>query len=241
MNSETEQQLPKINFSGLAVGTPEWIAVRVEVMNALHIYGSFEAVYDPLQDPKLREKVFKKGITELFDLPVDVKSRSASYSNKLYVPSAQGITVYEGNVESIRSFTSVMWPQGNPNFWMIMEDLGVEDKYYDEMNQKTKYILNASCYKSEEKEDKDEQYMGAHTDPNFITIIGQDEVDGLEVLIKTGTKGFIIQTPPELIDATHPPLYKPSDFNDYFQFYSSEMSFKTTTPLKTFCGIDDLV
>ncbi|KAH7686602.1 Clavaminate synthase-like protein [Dioscorea alata] len=120
MNSETtdeQPELPKINFSGLVVGTPEWIAVRTDVMNALHVYGTFEAVYDPQLDPKLREKVFKKCITELFDLPTHVKSRSASYTNKLYVPSAQGITVYQGNVESIQSFTSLMWPQGNPNFW----------------------------------------------------------------------------------------------------------------------------
>ncbi|KAH7686603.1 Iron/ascorbate family oxidoreductases protein [Dioscorea alata] len=313
MNSETEQQLRKINFSGLVAGTLEWNAVREEVMNALHVYGSFEAVYDPLQDPKLREKVFKKGITELFDLPVEVKSRSASYRSKLYISNVESIFIYEENKESIPSYTALMWPQGNTHFCetmeryvealkeldqmikkMIMEGLGVEDKYDDEMIQKTEYSLSASHYKSEEEGDHkdDHQYLGVHTDPHFVTIVGQDEVDGLEVLIKSGqwirpapfsfivlvgdsmeawtngriqatihrvvknksnsrryvtlflsiaAKGFIIQAPSELIDETHPALYKPFDFSDYFQFFISDERFKTNInkPLKTFCGIEN--
>ncbi|KAH7686601.1 Iron/ascorbate family oxidoreductases protein [Dioscorea alata] len=304
--SETQQQLPKINFSGLVVGTPEWIAVRTEVMNALHVYGTFEAVYDPHLDAELREQVFRKAITELFDLPTHVKSLSVSYTSKSYIPSEQGFTVYEGNVESIQSLTSLMWPQGNSHFCetmqrygeamkelnemitrMILESLGV-DKYYDEMTQKTNYMLRAICYKNEE-EDKDDLYMGTHTDIHFLTIVAQHEVDGLEVLIKSGqwikpapysyivflgdslqawtngrvqaidhricknqshdtryvtqfmsrgAKEFIIQAPPELIDATHPVLYKPFDFNDYFQFYLSKLGSMPAKPLKTFCGIE---
>lgn len=68
---------------------------------------------------------------------------------------------------------------------MIMEALGVEDKHYDEMFQKTEYSLSASHYKTEEDHKDDHQYMGSHTDPTVITIVGQDELDGLEVLIKS--------------------------------------------------------
>ncbi|XP_039124266.1 probable 2-oxoglutarate-dependent dioxygenase AOP1 [Dioscorea cayenensis subsp. rotundata] len=204
MKSETDQQLPKINFSGLVIGTSEWNAVRAEVITALNIYGTFEAVYDPLLDPKLREQVFKKAITDLFDLPADVKSLSATYHSKLYVPNVEAFFIYEENKQSIPSFTALMWPQGNTHFCetmeryvealkeldqmikkMIMEALGVEDKHYDEMIQKTEYSLSASHYKTEEDHKDDHQYMGSHTDPTVITIVGQDELDGLEVLIKS--------------------------------------------------------
>ena len=75
-----------------------------------------------------------------------------------------------------------------------MEKFGLE-KQYDNFMKHTKYVLRMSSYDctGPNKDEKDQQaeqdkaiLFPIHTDPNFLTIIGQDQVDGVEVQIKNG-------------------------------------------------------
>ncbi|RRT35405.1 hypothetical protein B296_00046322 [Ensete ventricosum] len=125
MSSETRHH--KLDFSGLSLekaGTPEWDRVRAEMMEVVvNEQGWFEAVYDGVA-PELREALFDRSLKELFELPVDVKMRNTSNkANHGYIGQFPGMD-YEALsvadvhlVESTRSFTELMWPEGNPSFW----------------------------------------------------------------------------------------------------------------------------
>ncbi|KAH7661219.1 Isopenicillin N synthase-like protein [Dioscorea alata] len=76
---------------------------------------------------------------------------------------------------------------------MIMEKFGVEE-HYDNFMKHTKNVLRMSSYDctGPNEDEKDQQaaqdkpiLFPIHTDPNLLTIIGQDQV-GVEVQIKSG-------------------------------------------------------
>ncbi|XP_058785768.1 probable 2-oxoglutarate-dependent dioxygenase AOP1.2 isoform X2 [Vicia villosa] len=98
-----------------------------------------------------------------------------------------------------RSFTNLMWPEGNPNFCsqarelsscilkMIMEGFGLLENYISEIKELcrgndtrlTKYPLP--------KETNDSVITFVpHTDKSNLTIISQNEVQGLQLLQKSG-------------------------------------------------------
>lgn len=67
---------------------------------------------------------------------------------------------------------------------MILESLGV-DKYLEEHMESTNYLLRVMKYKGPEtKETK--LGLNSHTDKNIVTILHQNQVEGLEVQTKDG-------------------------------------------------------
>lgn len=70
---------------------------------------------------------------------------------------------------------------------MIMESFGIE-KYIDEHLNSTNYLLRMMKYTTPLDADVDETHLGlcAHTDKNIVTILHQNQVDGLEVKTKDG-------------------------------------------------------
>ncbi|CAN4100188.1 unnamed protein product [Withania somnifera] len=67
---------------------------------------------------------------------------------------------------------------------MILESLGVE-KYVDEHMNSTNYLLRVMKYKAPQSSET-ELGFSAHTDKNIITILYQNQVNGLQVLTKDG-------------------------------------------------------
>jgi isopenicillin N synthase-like dioxygenase len=67
---------------------------------------------------------------------------------------------------------------------MVLESLGVE-KYLDEHIESTNYLLRVMKYKGPETTDT-KLGLSAHTDKNIVTILCQNQVDGLEVKTKDG-------------------------------------------------------
>ena len=67
---------------------------------------------------------------------------------------------------------------------MVVESLGVE-KYLDEHLGSTNYLLRVMKYKGPETTDT-KLGLSAHTDKNIVTILCQNQVDGLEVKTKDG-------------------------------------------------------
>ncbi|CAN6570627.1 unnamed protein product [Malus baccata var. baccata] len=209
MASETPLRLPIIDFSkpDLNQGTKEWDLVRAQVHNALEEYGCFEALFNKV--PSDIRKSTIESMEELFDLPLQTKLQNVS--KKPYhgyvgqypmVPLYESMGFDDANVyEQVESLTNTLWPQGNPRFCttiqsfseqvseldqiirrMILESLGLE-KYFEEHVESTNYLLRVMKYKGPEtKESK--LGINAHTDKNIVTILYQNQVDGLEVQTK---------------------------------------------------------
>ncbi|KAI5675167.1 hypothetical protein M9H77_06117 [Catharanthus roseus] len=204
-------KLPIIDFSSedLKPGTPIWESAKIEVRKALEEYGCFEALFDkiPLQ---LRKSLFE-GLADLFDLPLQTKIKNSSKKPfHGYVGQYPIAPLYESmGVEEptetvkVESFTELMWPQGHPTFSktiqsyseqlseldktvrrMIVESLGLE-KYMEEHMDSTDYLLRIMKYKGPQT---NETKIGlqAHTDKNIVTILHQNQVQGLELLTKDG-------------------------------------------------------
>ncbi|KAL5172414.1 putative 2-oxoglutarate-dependent dioxygenase AOP1.2 [Glycine soja] len=143
------------------------------------------------------EEAFKEAIfaalQELFDLPLQTKILNVS--KKPYhgyvgqypmVPLFESMGIDDANVyENVESMTNIMWPHGNPSFRhiirkMILESLGVE-KYLDEHMNSTNYLLEVMKYKGPQTSDT-KVGLTTHSDKNIVTILYQNEVEGLEVL-----------------------------------------------------------
>ncbi|CAI0396495.1 unnamed protein product, partial [Linum tenue] len=130
-------------------------------------YGCFEASFDRVSED-VRRAVFGS-LEELFELPLETKLRNA-YSNKPsrgYVGQHPLIPVYESLgiddahvPESVESFTNTLWPQGNSSFRFMK---------YDSPNTPDAKLG-----------------LSPHTDNNTVTILHQNQVEGLEVQTKDG-------------------------------------------------------
>ncbi|KAK8525004.1 hypothetical protein V6N13_015998 [Hibiscus sabdariffa] len=211
MGSQTPLRLPVIDFSKpeLKPGTGEWDLVKGHVHAALRDYGCFEATFDkiPLD---LREAMFGS-LEELFDLPLQTKLLNVSkkpyhgYVGQYpHIPLYESMGIDDANVaENVEALTSIFWPQGNSSFSkniqsfsvqlseldqiirrMVLESFGLE-KYMDEHMCSSNYLLRVMKYKGPETTET-KLGLSSHTDKNIVTILYQNEVDGLEVQTKEG-------------------------------------------------------
>ncbi|CAL1391458.1 unnamed protein product [Linum trigynum] len=105
----------------------------------------------------------------------------------------------------VESFTNALWDQGNPSFsknvqsWsekvakldeivrrMIVESFELE-KYMDEHMSSIRYQLRVNKYAANSQPHGPEiGQLKAHTDKSLITILCQNEVDGLQIQTKKG-------------------------------------------------------
>ncbi|KAK3410997.1 probable 2-oxoglutarate-dependent dioxygenase AOP1 [Eucalyptus grandis] len=211
MGSMAELKLPVIDFSSprLEPGTAEWTAVRDEVKQALETYGCFEAWFEKV--PVELQKSMLGSVQELFDLPLQTKLRNVS--RKPYhgyvgqypmVPLYESIGIDDADIyEKVDGLTTTLWPEGNMNFSktihsfteklseldkmsrrMILESFGVE-KYLDEHMNSTNYLFRLMKYAGPQTTDP-KLGLVPHTDQNTVTILCQNEVDGLQVQTKHG-------------------------------------------------------
>ncbi|XP_060191164.1 probable 2-oxoglutarate-dependent dioxygenase AOP1 [Lycium barbarum] len=204
-------KLPNIDFShqDLKPGTLVWNQVKSQVHRALVEYGCFEASFDKIPI-HLRKSIFES-LQELFDLPLQTKIRNIS--TKPYhgyvgqypqVPLYESMGIDDANIpDKAEKLTQILWPQGNHTFCktiqsyseqlseldqtirrMILESLGVAN-YMDEHMNSTNYLLRVMKYKGPQSSET-KLGLNAHTDKNIVTILYQNQVNGLEVLTKDG-------------------------------------------------------
>ncbi|CAN1193821.1 Probable 2-oxoglutarate-dependent dioxygenase AOP1.2 [Linum perenne] len=205
-------KLPFIDFSkqNLKSGTPAWEVLKSQVREALEEYGCFEASYDKVSTTLCSAAV--ESLEELFSLPLPIKLRNASkkpfhgYVGQYpQVPLYESMGIDEPNVpHMVETLAKTFWTQGNPKFSetiqsyseqlsefdkivreMIVESFGLE-KYMEEHMNSTNYLLRVMKYKSPETQDK-KLGLSCHTDKNIVTILYQNQVQGLEVQTKNGT------------------------------------------------------
>ncbi|BBG99015.1 2-oxoglutarate and Fe(II)-dependent oxygenase superfamily protein [Prunus dulcis] len=139
---------------------------------------------------------------KLLDLPLQTKLKNVSrkpyrgYAGELpMMPlyesmGIDGANVYEqvqslaNTFKTIQSFTEKVSELDQIIRRMILESLGLEE-YLDEHLNSTDYLLRVMKYKAPQT---NETKLGlpAHTDKNIVTILYQNQVDGLEVQTKDG-------------------------------------------------------
>lgn len=207
MGSQALLELPKINFSNIHKhdrGTLLWDSTKTQVLSALQEYGCFEASFNRVSSD-LRKSMFAS-LQQLFDLPLETKVRNVP--DKIfngYIGQAKVIPIYESlGIEDPEIFANLMWPpHGNPEFsnsigaysetlrevdemvrTMVIESLNLE-KYMEEHMDLTSYLIRVMKYRAPEK---DESNVGllSHADKNMLTILHQNEVEGLQVQKKDG-------------------------------------------------------
>ncbi|KAK5834232.1 hypothetical protein F383_33647 [Gossypium arboreum] len=209
MSSTTPAMVPVIDFSNqnLKPGSPEWDLVKSQVREALGEYGCFEALFDPILD--LRKAVFG-ALQETFDLPLQTKKLCVSdkpfrgYFNPSSGPF-QSLAMEDAQIaENIEQcLTNTLWPQGNISFSktlasftqlaselqkkilkMILESFGLE-KYMDELIDAVSYELRIMKYEKPKTNDST-HVLAAHCDSNTMTLLYQNEVNGLQIQSKDG-------------------------------------------------------
>ncbi|XP_023729455.1 probable 2-oxoglutarate-dependent dioxygenase AOP1 [Lactuca sativa] len=205
-------KLPTIDFTNkrnLHPGSTSWLTTSIEATRALEQYGCFIAEYDqvPLN---LNNAVFQ-ALQDLFDLPIETKVQNKSTKPLYgYVGQIPFIPLYESmgfdysnTLDGVRSFTDVMWPHGNEAFGatllaynglvakleemvtrMVFESYGVE-KHLDAHRNMVTYLCRGMKYRRPEKNETNMGFV-AHTDKDFITVLHQNQVDGLEVKARDG-------------------------------------------------------
>ncbi|XP_030526366.1 probable 2-oxoglutarate-dependent dioxygenase AOP1 [Rhodamnia argentea] len=204
-------ELPVIEFSleNLNPGTDLWMSTSKRVVFALEEYGCFVATYADFTS-QAHNEIFQ-ALEELFDLPTKIKSRNASEKPYFgYSGQQPSMPLYESlgiddatTLEGVQSFTNLLWPAGNERFRdgvlafskkvseleqmvkrMVFESYGVKE-YCDSHVMSTTYLLRVMKYRAPEM-DETNRGCNVHTDKSFMTILHQNQVNGLEVRRKDG-------------------------------------------------------
>ncbi|KAJ8525907.1 hypothetical protein K7X08_002705 [Anisodus acutangulus] len=210
MGISKEMKVPTIDFCSpeLKPGTPQWESIKTQVFQALQEYGIFEAAYDKVP----REAIFEIS-KEIFEFPVGTKLKTKSKTPNLHgylgqfplLPLYESLGIFDVfKPESVESISKVFWPDGHPNFYnvlktyskplveldemvktMVLESLGLE-KYIDELLDSCIFNMRLTHYQATKFEDGKKPGLTVHTDPGFLTLISQNDVNGLEILTKNG-------------------------------------------------------
>ncbi|KAK8525003.1 hypothetical protein V6N13_015997 [Hibiscus sabdariffa] len=204
MGSLSDSKLPAIDFTkpDLKPGTLQWDSVKAQVQQALQQFGCFEALFDkiPLE---IREAIFG-ALEELFDLPLEIKTLNVSktpYHGYIgqhpKIPLFESIGFDDAHVlENVEAQTRTFWPQGNASFSKIIQSYAKElreldqmirrmileifqlEKYMEEHMDSSEYLLKVMKYKGP-RTSEPQVGLGAHTDMDLVTILYQNEVNGL--------------------------------------------------------------
>ncbi|GMJ06818.1 hypothetical protein like AT1G52820 [Hibiscus trionum] len=216
-------KLPVIDFSKLDLlkpGSLEWDSVKSQVMAALEVYNCFDASVDRVVE--LRKPVFS-AMGEFFRLPLETKKLCESekpfrgYFGPLPLGLFESISTDDGHVaENVEPLAAKLWPQGNTSFSktmvsftqlaselektilrMILESFGLQ-KYTDELIDSTNYQLRALKYQGPNTNEPTVMSV-PHHDLNMITLLYQNEVNGLQVQTEAGEWISIMPSPSSII------------------------------------------
>ncbi|KAK8545160.1 hypothetical protein V6N13_066460 [Hibiscus sabdariffa] len=191
-------------------GRERWEVLCSKVREACESHGCFLLTYDKIPT-SLREDMLV-GIKALFDLPEETKSKYQhpkpyrSYQGKCpVVPLHESFGIDDAtSFRAAQDFTRLMWPQGNPAFCeilntmslkmlelsftimgMIFESFGIEAKRHEALVRDSSSILRVMKYRVPATEDRNLGLV-AHTDKNALTVLCQNEVQGLEIVSRQG-------------------------------------------------------
>lgn len=201
-------ELPKVDLSGLDItkfNEKTWAIARLAIAHALKTYGGFEVIYNEVS-PKLRNELLGVAVPELFTMPAASKlsdSKQLPYHgiflNKPGFPFSALQLTNPNALPAIQEYANIFWPQGN-NFFcntvlnyakhmqelmqiihrMILESLGLEG-HYDSHIKSLSYSIRFANYYKDISDRGNTVALPIHKDPNYVSIICQHNVEGLEV------------------------------------------------------------
>ncbi|KAI0510303.1 hypothetical protein KFK09_010904 [Dendrobium nobile] len=200
-------ELPKVDLSGLSITSfneKAWAIVRAKIAQALEIYGGFEVIYNEIS-PELRNELLGVIVPELFSMPATSKFGDSQLPYQGWFFSKPGFPFFaiqfadSNALSTIQEYSNNIWPQGN-NFFcnavlnytkhmqelmqiihrMILESLGLED-HYESHIESLSYSIRFANYYKDVSDKGDTIALPPHKDPNYITIVCQHNVKGLEV------------------------------------------------------------
>ncbi|XP_009594881.2 putative 2-oxoglutarate-dependent dioxygenase AOP1.2 [Nicotiana tabacum] len=209
---ESQRVIPVIRFSqeNMSPSSSCWISTCQDVKKAFEIYGCFLAIYEEISMEQCKE-LFRE-LEKLFDLPVETKAKNTSkIPNFGYIgPESYTRPLYESmgienstNLESVQSFTNLMWPSGNTHFCGLLHSHAKQMLELDNMVTRTMFAsydvekYHETCVKSKgnlvrvmkygvPKSDEPNVGLPPHSDKGFTTILHQNQVNGLEIETKDG-------------------------------------------------------
>ncbi|KAB1214321.1 putative 2-oxoglutarate-dependent dioxygenase AOP1.2 [Morella rubra] len=203
MATQTHAKLPVLDFSieELKPGSSSWLSARNEVCRVLEDYGYFVAELGNKVPLELHNTMFG-GVRELFNFPTETKMKVTSDQIKPchgYTPTAQYERMLIDNAtstekiqkESANSYVRLIAELDQMVTRMIFENYGVEKYYGSHMEFATRSLVLLKY--AEPQKSGTSKGVGIHTDKNFITILHQNHVKGLE--IKTKDDDWIVFDP----------------------------------------------
>ncbi|KAL3506426.1 hypothetical protein ACH5RR_031808 [Cinchona calisaya] len=209
MDFQTPSSAPIIDFTNenLISGTSIWLSTSNEVKNALENHGYFLVNYDKISSEVI--SAIYLAFQEFYDLPAEIKSQFTSDKPALGYfdrgPQLEVTAIGDAtSKEIVEGFTNLMWSSEKKYYVceaihsyskqvaelqqmilrMVFESYGLE-KYYESHKESTVYIYRVNKYKAVPV---NESNLGIvpHTDLTFITIIHQNQINGLEIKSKDG-------------------------------------------------------
>ncbi|XP_020867734.1 probable 2-oxoglutarate-dependent dioxygenase AOP1.2 [Arabidopsis lyrata subsp. lyrata] len=161
--------------------------------------------------------------------------------------------------ETVLSFTEQVSELDFITRRMIMETFGLDDKYIHEHLNSTKCQNSvADGIEVKTKDDKHWIKANASQDSSFIVLAGSmlhvllngRVLSSVHRVMRMGTNtrysaGLfsvpkteeLIYAPEKVVDVEHPRLFKPLDFEAYFQFTTEESGRRDSKALRTYCGL----
>lgn len=219
-------ELTRIDFTGVDASAPRtgrWDAVRAQVTDALATLGCFDAHYPSLA-PARRAALFDGAVRPLFALPADAKRRNTYGPGKPfhgYLGGLPGLDAYESlaivdghRPDEAHAFAELMFPGAdNAAFCetvrsaaarmaelegvvrrMVVEGLGVSQAQREPMMW---HLFRMSEYGALIADEKQRAVRyGSHQDTNWLSVVCQHEVDGLEMQARDG-RWVLVQPSPE--------------------------------------------
>ncbi|KAL3745050.1 hypothetical protein ACJRO7_014198 [Eucalyptus globulus] len=214
MGSISTMKLPLIDLSeldGLKPGTGRWDSLQSQVREALEEFGCFEVLTNRMT-LELHNDAFQE-LEALLELPTDVKRQfndpdkpyEGYLANLPHSPLYEAFAMnYAPNSGSIEGFADLIWPKGNTRFCetmktyvtrvleldslvkkLVLGSLGV-DKYLESLAKSVGYNFRLMRYAAPGTEESKKPGARCHHDANFVTILHQNHVNGLEVQTKDG-------------------------------------------------------
>ncbi|XP_071713514.1 probable 2-oxoglutarate-dependent dioxygenase AOP1 [Rutidosis leptorrhynchoides] len=196
---------------GLKPGNESWMTASHKVRRALEEYDFFMAIYEGVSAKLMKEVV--DAMETVFELPKETKLKNTCDNpDHGYIGLSDIRPNYESlgfkdatNLDNVQHFENLMWPSGNNKYFsktmhsyvsqisklekmvrnMVFESYGVE-KYSESYNQSMCYNLKFSKYSKRDVSVHNSLAVRAHTDKTFISILGQNHMNGLQVQMKDG-------------------------------------------------------
>ncbi|XP_047954044.1 2-oxoglutarate-dependent dioxygenase AOP3-like [Salvia hispanica] len=212
-----------LSTKNLSPSSSSWLPTCKSLREALEEFGFFLAKYENVSS-QLDKQVFHV-LEQVFNLPFETKSRNTSdlsfygYVGKLpHAPVHESMGIPEATtLDAVQSFTNLMWPSGNKEFCenilcyarlvsemeqlvdrMVFESYGAE-KHHDSHVGSTTYLLRTIKYSVPKLDADNSSNMGTniHTDKSFLSILYQNQVNGLQIQLRNG-EWLDVDVPPGL-------------------------------------------